>query len=264
MVRVLFCLFAEDTGIFEPEQFTRLIRDRTAPDGSDLGSQLANLFEVLNTPHQGRLANLDEDLAAFPYVNGDLFAERLRTAGFNAPMRTALLECCRFRWETISPAIFGSLFQSIMEDKARRQIGAHYTSERDILKLIRSLFLDNLEARLNRCHSPRDYDAFLAHLGSLNILDPACGCGNFLVIAYRELRRLNRTIVSARRTAVGPLSSSHVCCCPTNALCGPATGHQRCLSASAKPFPLPWRQDMVRPASTAMALLQAPIPQVFR
>ena len=198
MVRVLFCLFADDTGIFEPEQFTRFIRDRTAPDGSDTGSRLAHLFEVLNTPHDGRLANLDEDLAAFPYVNGDLFAERLRTAGFNAPMRTALLECCRFRWETISPAIFGSLFQSIMEDKARRQIGAHYTSERDILKLIRSLFLDALEARLNRCHSPRDYDAFLAHLGSLNILDPACGCGNFLVIAYRELRRLEMDAIEKR------------------------------------------------------------------
>ena len=198
MVRVLFCLFAEDTGIFEPLQFETLVRNRTAADGSDLGPQLAALFDTLNTDRPNRQANLPEDLAAFPYVNGRLFDERLRMASFDAPMREALLACCRFKWETISPAIFGSLFQEIMKPRERRQIGAHYTGERDILKLCRSLFLDRLDKRLNRCASPRDYDAFLRDLGHLRLLDPACGCGNFLVLAYRELRRLEMDAIAKR------------------------------------------------------------------
>ena len=198
MVRVLFCLFAEDTGIFEPLQFETFVTNRTAPDGSDLGPQLAALFDTLDADRPSRQRNLPDDLAAFPYVNGRLFAERLRMATFDAPMREALLACCRFKWDTISPVIFGSLFQSIMDDRGRRQIGAHYTGERDILKLCRSLFLDRLTARLNRCASPRDYDAFLRDLGALRLLDPACGCGNFLVLAYRELRRLEMDAIARR------------------------------------------------------------------
>ncbi|MEX2218622.1 MAG: DNA methyltransferase [Phycisphaerales bacterium] len=184
MVRILFCLFAEDTGIFEPDSFRQFIVNRTRDDGSDLGARLNHLFDVLNraTP---RPPGLDEDLAAFPYVNGELFAERLAFPDFNAAMRTALLECCRFRWEKISPAVFGSLFQNIMLPRERRQIGAHYTSERDILKLIRSLVLDDLRA---------EFDA----ISDMRLLDPACGCGNFLVIAYRELRRLEMEVLSAR------------------------------------------------------------------
>ena len=174
MVRVLFCLFAEDTGIFEPNAFETFVKHQTALDGSNLGPQLALLFETLNTDRPDRQTNLSEDLAAFPYVNGRLFAERLRMAAFDAPMRAALLDCCRFKWETISPAIFGSLFQEIMRPRERRQIGAHYTGERDILKLCRSLFLDKLEKRLNRCAAPRDYDALLRDLGELRLLDPAC------------------------------------------------------------------------------------------
>src|SRR5690606_37024229 len=146
------------------------------------GPQLENLFEILNTPREDRPRNISDELNAFPYVNGRLYGERLRLARFDRPMRLALLECCRFKWETISPVIFGSLFQGIMEDRARRQIGAHYTSERDILKLVRSLLLDKLETRLNRCARPSDYDAFLRHLGTLKLLDPACGCGNFLIL----------------------------------------------------------------------------------
>ena len=198
MVRVLFCLFAEDTGIFEPLQFENFVTNRTAADGSDLGPQLAALFDTLDADRPSRQRNLPDDLAAFPYVNGRLFAERLRMATFDAPMREALLACCRFKWDTISPVIFGSLFQSIMDDRGRRQIGAHYTGERDILKLCRSLFLDRLTARLNRCASPRDYDAFLRDLGTLRLLDPACGCGNFLVLAYRELRRLEMDAIARR------------------------------------------------------------------
>lgn len=199
MVRILFCLFAEDTNIFDPAAFTHFITHKTRPDGSDTGAQLGRLFEVLNTPLDRRQANLDEDLAAFPYVNGELFAERLNFADFNAAMRTALVGCCTFKWEKISPAVFGSLFQEIMKPRERRQIGAHYTSERDILKLIRSLFLDELRERFERMRNDRLALArFHRELGDLRLLDPACGCGNFLVIAYRELRRLEMDVIQAR------------------------------------------------------------------
>ena len=146
LVRILFCLFAEDNGIFPQKAFELFLRDRTAEDGSDLGVRLEQLFRVLNTDTPQRQRNLDEELSQFPYVNGDLFAERLEFAEFNADMRNGLLACCGFRWETISPAVFGSLFQAVMDSKERRQIGAHYTAEKNILKLIRSLFLDELRA----------------------------------------------------------------------------------------------------------------------
>ena len=196
LVRIVFCLFAEDTGLFEPDSFQLYIENRTAPDGSDLGLHLARLFDVLNKPKAKRQANLDEDLAQFPYVNGDLFADALGFADFNRPMRDALLECCGKDWDKISPAIFGSLFQSIMQPKERRQIGAHYTSERDILKVARSLFLDDLRAEFESRQKDKStgriarLEDFHKKLCALKFLDPACGCGNFLVITYRELRQL--------------------------------------------------------------------------
>ena len=155
LVRILFCLFSEDNGIFPQKAFELFIRDRTAEDGSDLGSRLAQLFEVLNTDTPQRQRNLDEELSQFPYVNGDLFAEHLKFADFNADMRNGLLACCAFRWETISPAVFGSLFQAVMDSKERRQIGAHYTAEKNILKLIRSLFLDDLRAEFETIKADR-------------------------------------------------------------------------------------------------------------
>jgi hypothetical protein len=199
LVRVLFCLFAEDSGIFERNTFELYLRNRTAEDGSDLGMHLARLFAVLDTPIPDRQAKLDEDLATLPYVNGDLFGERLGFADFNRDMRNALLACCRFDWSRISPAVFGSLFQSVMEPVARRKIGGHYTSERDILKVIRALFLDDLRADFQRVR--RDAKRLLAfheRLGTLRFLDPACGCGNFLVITYRELRQLELEVLRAR------------------------------------------------------------------
>ena len=155
LVRILFCLFAEDTGLFERSAFQLYLENHTKADGSDLGLHLARLFAVLNQPPDKRQKNLDEDLARFPYVNGDLFAEPLDFADFNRSLRDALLECCAKDWEQISPAIFGSLFQSIMQPKARRQIGAHYTSERDILKVVRSLFLDDLQAEFKAIQGDR-------------------------------------------------------------------------------------------------------------
>lgn len=196
LVRILFCLFAEDTGLFQREAFRLYIENRTAEDGSDLGPRLAQLFAVLNTPGDKRQKNLDEELTQFPYVNGDLFSEQLGFAEFNRAMRNALLACTRFDWSRISPAIFGSLFQAVMEPKERRQIGGHYTSERDILKVARSLFLDDLRTELDTRKADRStgrakrLEEFHDRLCSLHFLDPACGCGNFLVITYRELRAL--------------------------------------------------------------------------
>jgi hypothetical protein len=196
LVRLLFCLFAEDTGIFEPLGFFTYISGRTRPDGSDLGAALEKLFQVLDTPPERRSKNLDDELAAFPYVNGRLFADRLRIADFNAEMHAALLRAANFYWARISPAVFGSLFQAVLGDEERRRKGAHYTSERDILKTIKGLFLDELEAEVTAAIADRStgarkrQEAALARLGRLRLFDPACGCGNFLIIAFRELRRL--------------------------------------------------------------------------
>ncbi len=200
LVRLLFCLFAEDTGIFERSLFQEYIEDRTGEDGSDLAHHITSLFQTLNTPHDKRYKNLDEHLAAFPYINGKLFQEMLPTASFDKAMRQALLDCCALDWSRISPAIFGSLFQSIMDKRARRNLGAHYTSEKNILKLIKPLFLDELWAEFEKVKTNRNKLAeFHQKLRKLTFLDPACGCGNFLVIAYRELRLLELEVLRAAR-----------------------------------------------------------------
>ena len=199
LVRLLFCLFAEDTGIFKPGQFCEFIKHGTSSDGRDLAPQLALLFDTLN--RENRLSNLDETVSAFPYVNGGLFAESLPMAAFSAEMRKALLDCGALDWSKISPAIFGAMFQGVMDEKARHDLGAHYTSEENILKLIRPLFLDALRAEfnaicgLNGKAKEARLKAFHEKIASLTFLDPACGCGNFLLIAYRELRRLEMDVL---------------------------------------------------------------------
>lgn len=145
LVRILFLLFAEDTSIFLKQQFQDFIEYRTNEDGSDLASKLQELFQVLNTPNEKRFKNLDEQLADFPYINGKLFEEMLPVASFDSKMRQAVLNCCYIDWSKISPAIFGSMFQSVMNPKERRNLGAHYTSETNILKLIKPLFRRPLE-----------------------------------------------------------------------------------------------------------------------
>ena len=201
LVRIVFCLFADDTGVFEPRDILLdFLETRTREDGTDLGPLLMQLFQVLNTPEGQRIATLDEDLARFPYVNGDLFADTIWIPAFNAEMRAQLLAACRFNWSSISPAIFGSLFQSVMDPAQRRAQGAHYTTEANILKVIEPLFLDDLWEEfgkikaLRRGRLPR-LRAFQERLGTLSFFDPACGCGNFLVIAYRELRRLELDVI---------------------------------------------------------------------
>ena len=201
LVRIVFCLFGDDTGIFEPRDiFLDFIESRTSPDGADLGPLLTQIFQILNTPESERLATLDEDLARFPYVNGELFENQLRIPAFDSGMRETLLECCRFDWSEISPAIFGALFQSVLDGKERREQGAHYTTEKNILKVIQPLFLDDLRTeferiRLRRRERKAALTKFQKKLGGLKFFDPACGCGNFLIIAYRELRLLELDVL---------------------------------------------------------------------
>lgn len=196
LVRILFCLFAEDTTIFNKQQFQDYIEQRTSEDGSDLAAKLQELFQILNTSKEKRFKNLDEQLADFPYVNGKLFEESLPTASFDSKMRQALLDCCYTDWSKISPAIFGSMFQSVMNPKERRNLGAHYTSETNILKLIKPLFLDELWKEFETIKGNKNkLPEFHKKISTLKFLDPACGCGNFLVITYRELRLLEIEIL---------------------------------------------------------------------
>ncbi len=199
LVRLLFCVFAEDTGIFERRQFADWIEQRTGEDGADLGPLLSHLFDVLDTPLARRQSSLDEQLAAFPYVNGKLFAETLRAASFTRAMRETLLDCCALDWSRISPAIFGSLFQSIMDARARRDLGAHYTRETNIRKALAPLFLDALHAEFEKIRgaagNARRLAEFHERLAAIRVLDPACGCGNFLVVAYQELRLLELDVL---------------------------------------------------------------------
>jgi hypothetical protein len=209
LVRILFCMFAEDTLIFAPEVFTRFVRMQTREDGSDLGARLNELFDWLNRPEADGPREDTDPFYGYRYVNGGLFAERLGFPRFNREMRVALLDCCDFQWARISPAVFGSLFQGVMQDRARRQVGAHYTSERDIMKVLRSLFLDDLQVEWSRLVADRStrrragMEAFHQRLRSLQFLDPACGCGNFLVLSYRELRALEIEVVRELTAGAG-------------------------------------------------------------
>ena len=192
LVRLMFCLFADDTGIFNnKDDFTFYIDNKTKEDGSDVGLQVSMIFQVLNTPVEKRQKNIDEDLNVFPYVNGKLFEEMLPFPSFDSKMREILLECCYFDWSKVSPAIFGSMFQSVMNKEARRNLGAHYTSEKNILKIVKSLFLDELYAEFEKLKSNLNgLHELLEKIRDLKLFDPACGCGNFLIISYRELRLL--------------------------------------------------------------------------
>ncbi|MDR1740271.1 MAG: N-6 DNA methylase [Synergistaceae bacterium] len=217
LVRLLFCLFADDTGIFPRDSFLNYV-ENSQWDGSDLSSRLARVFEVMNMPEDVRTKRtlLSADLRQFRYVDGSLFKDPLPTADFDASMRAYLRDCCLFDWSGISPAIFGSLFQSVMDTAARRELGAHYTSEENILALIDPLFMDSLWDEFEQVkHDPNALRSFHDRVASLRFLDPACGCGNFLIIAYRELRRLETEIIktlvgSQREFDIAPLLKVNV------------------------------------------------------
>ncbi|MFN8352508.1 MAG: DNA methyltransferase [Flavobacteriales bacterium] len=211
LVRLLFTLFADDTGIFERDAFYNFITDQTREDGSDLGAQMARLFQLLNTAEDKRPKTLDERLADFKYINGKLFVEQLPLAEWDGAMRVTLLELASLDWGRISPAIFGALFQSAMDPKQRRNLGAHYTSEQNILKLIKPLFLDALWDEFAQVKSSKPkLEKFHQKLSELRFLDPACGCGNFLVITYRELRRLEMEVIRALQKGQQVMDVDHL------------------------------------------------------
>ncbi|GAA1348133.1 DNA methyltransferase [Falsarthrobacter nasiphocae] len=196
LVRTLFALYADDSGVWERDMFFEFIETRTSEDGSDLGSQLTKLYQELNRLPEKRQKNLDELIARFPYVNGGIFAEPLSIPSFDRAMRAQLLEACAFNWSAISPAIFGSLFQAVKDKKARRELGEHYTTETNILKTIRPLFLDDFEAEFAKQHHHKaGLKKLRARMGEAVFVDPAAGCGNFLVIGYREMRALDLRIL---------------------------------------------------------------------
>lgn len=195
LVRVLFLLFGDDTGMWrrsgEHGLFGSVV-ESSAPDGTGLGGTIQELFQLLNTPRDKRPTTIPASLAEFPYANGGLFAETLPVFSFTPEMRRALVEACAYDWSAISPAIFGAMFQNIKSREARRELGQHFTSEENILKVIGPLFLAQFSERLRReWDSPAGLRRFKKELGTYTFADPACGCGNFLLVAYQRLRELD-------------------------------------------------------------------------
>ena len=206
LTRLLFCMFGDDTGIFRRDSFVGFLETKTREDGLDMGPALSFLFQILNTPEDKRPTNLDDELKAFPYVNGQLFAETLPTPHFDATMRARLLECANFDWTFVSPAVFGAMFQGVMNATERRNLGAHYTSEKNILKVVSGLFLDEIEAELVAArNSEHRLRALHERIARMRFLDPACGCGNFLIVTYKELRRIEIAVLQ-QLDALGKLS----------------------------------------------------------
>ncbi|MDR2339351.1 MAG: class I SAM-dependent DNA methyltransferase, partial [Deltaproteobacteria bacterium] len=213
LVRLLFCLFADHTGIFYDDSFYNFI-DKSKKDGSDLSFRLEKLFETLNTPHKSRFQNsfISKDLKDFTYVNGKLFADTLPLPDFDSDIRKLLIECTNFNWSNISPAIFGAMFQGVMDKVRRRELGAHYTSEENILKVIKPLFLDALwEEFKNVKTSNKGLEKLHAKISQIRFLDPACGCGNFLIITYREIRKLEMEILKLLYRSQQPLIPDVAC-----------------------------------------------------
>ena len=200
LVRLVFCYFADDAGVFPPgEPFKYYLALGGNEDGSDFGARLDSVFSTLNTPEEKRQTTLDDRLAELPYVNGGLFADYLPVVFFNREMRRAVLDACEFNWSAVSPEIFGSMFQFVLEadpGDMRHDFGAHYTSEKNILKVIDGLFMDDLRVELAAAGKNKGkLNALWEKISRITLLDPACGCGNFLVVAYRELRRLELEIL---------------------------------------------------------------------
>lgn len=203
LVRILFLLFGSDTRMFPSNSLPNFLED-THPEGRDVGGRLQELFQALNTPPGGRPKTLDPLVAVFPYVNGGLFAEQLPIFSFNKEMRQALLNANAYSWQEVNPSIFGAMFQEVKNKVSRRKLGEHYTSEKNILKVIRPLFLDEL---LDELESSWDnvsrLKRLMKKLGQIKIADMACGAGNFLVVAYKELRALETKILARLRVLSG-------------------------------------------------------------
>ena len=200
ITRLLFLFFADDSAVF---QRNYLFQDflESCKEADTLGDKLNQLFEFLNTPDQKRSKTQSEKFKGFEYVNGGLFKERLRTFDFTAKQHRALIDCGNFDWCNISPEIFGTLFQSVMDAQERREAGAHYTEAANIDKVINGLFLENLRAEFEAVKAlkrdkAKKLAAFYQKIQNLQFLDPACGCGNFLIVAYDRIRALEDDIIA--------------------------------------------------------------------
>ena len=201
--RILFLLFGDDSGLWSRGLFYQLVSE-SSQDGKDLSGKLTTLFQTLAKPVEARSLKLDEVISQFPYVNGHIFEEAIVVPQFDTRMRAALVECCEFDWSKVSPDIFGSLFQEVKDIADRREDGEHYTSPENIQKLLGPLFLDQLKLDLVSCgRSIVKLQEFRKKLGTYQFLDPACGCGNFLVLAYKEMRALELNTLSRIREIEG-------------------------------------------------------------
>ena len=202
LTRLLFCFFAEDTGIFIRNQFSENLESKTNVDGSDVADYLNRLFEVLNTPNDKRI-DLPDYLANFEFVNGGLFADNIKSPRFSTKSRKMLIESgSELDWSDINPDIFGSMIQAVVHPDQRGGMGMHYTSVTNIMKVIEPLFLDELYAELENIEDNIDQKLKPSRLRKLHkriaeikIFDPACGSGNFLIIAFKELRKLEMEII---------------------------------------------------------------------
>ena len=200
-------MFGDDTDMWRENLFQDFILDHTDADGSDIGEKLTALFDYLDTPPSER-TTAPAAFEGFRYVNGGIFKERLQLPTINAEFRAAVLDACDRDWKTISPAIFGSMFQSVRDAKTRRELGEHYTSEENILKTLNPLFLDELRAEFDHTKTLGKYEAdrlrkLREKLGRIRYMDPACGCGNFIIVAYRELRDLELAIMERLQQITG-------------------------------------------------------------
>jgi len=201
LTQLVFCFFADDVGIFNPNTLRRYLEENSSEDGTGIGEHVRSIFEILDTPTADRQKGMHETLAALPYVNGGLFKQQHKTIFSSRAVREMLLKCMGFNWARISPAIFGSMFQFVMdadesEKNKRHDLGAHYTSEGNILKVIEGLFLDDLKVELEKADGNHAHlESLWKKISAITLLDPACGCGNFLVVGYRELRRIELEII---------------------------------------------------------------------
>ncbi|MGM8936636.1 class I SAM-dependent DNA methyltransferase [Pseudomonas neustonica] len=205
LTRLLFCFYAEDTGIFEAGQMTSAIQSTTQDDGTDVDQFFTDLFTVLNLEQDDpKRKAIPAHLQAFPYVNGGLFRDDEPIPEFGRKARRILLDCCSLDWSEINPDIFGSMFQAVIDEEQRGNLGQHYTSVSNIMKVIQPLFLDKLYAELEKSSkSENKLKALLVRLQNLRIFDPACGSGNFLIIAYKELRKLEMEVIDALNAVSG-------------------------------------------------------------
>ncbi|RZU99722.1 class I SAM-dependent DNA methyltransferase [Spiribacter vilamensis] len=213
LTRLLFCFFAEDTRIFGDNQFSKLVADHTAKDGSDLSATIQGAFDMMDVRDgDPERAKAPKHLADFRYVNGGLFEERVPApAVFTAKARRILLDCGGLNWREINPDIFGSMFQAVVEEEQRSSLGQHYTSVPNIMKVIAPLFLDTLRDDLEAARgSVKKLEALLTRLHHIKILDPACGSGNFLIIAYKELRRIEMDVLEALQSARGEQANGSI------------------------------------------------------